>query len=137
MLKCNRRELLGLLDAADIDAAMPPVALAAEMMRVRERGIEHVVVTSGAEGALLADADGVTQAVPPTIEVVNPTGSGDLLLAGLLVGLERGASPRGALALGLACGTAGATQLLPELPPDFDPADWEPRITTGIVGATA
>ena len=46
----------------------------------------------------------------------------------LAVGIERGWSPREALVLGAACGTAGATYLLPELPPGFDPDAWTPRI---------
>ena len=49
-----------------------------------------------------------------------PPAPGDLLLAGLSVGLERGRPPREAILLGAACGTAGATHLPPELPPDFE-----------------
>ena len=85
-----------------------------------------VVVTLGADGALVADGDGVVHAGVPAIREVNPTGSGDLLLAGLAVGIEAGAHARDAIRLGAACGTAGATQLKPELPPDFDPLEWEP-----------
>lgn len=135
MLKCNRDELLGLVlgrqpSATELDRhhAQPLVAIATEMLELRGRGIDVVVVTLGALGALLADAEGVCHANVPRVEVVNPTGSGDLLLAGLAVGIERGWSPREALKLGAACGTAGATNLLPELPPDFDPDAWTPRI---------
>jgi len=135
MLKCNRDELLGLMQdgppsATDVERHrdLPRPAIAAEMLELRARGVEVVVVTLGAEGALLADADGVWHASVPRVMVVNPTGSGDLLLAGLVVGLERGWSAREALVLGAACGTAGATYLLPELPPGFAPDDW----TSGI-----
>ena len=135
MLKCNRDELLGLAlgrppTATDLDRhrARPLAAIATEMLELRGRGIEAVVVTLGAQGALLADAAGVCHANVPRVEVVNPTGSGDLLLAGLVVGMERGRSLREALVLGAACGTAGATYLLPELPPGFDPDAWMPRI---------
>ena len=128
LLKCNRHELHELLGTDEIEGATAPSALAAEMQRLRQRGIEVVVVTMGAEGALLADGSGVVRVRVPVIEEVNPTGSGDLLLAGLLVGLERGLSAHQALVLGAACGTAGATHLTPELPADFDRAAWEPRI---------
>ncbi len=128
MLKCNRRELLELLGAADPDAPMGIVELGAEMQRIREHGIEVVVVTMGAEGALLADGDGVVHAVAPQIEEVNPTGSGDLFLAGLVVGIEEGLAPRDAIALGVACGTSGATHLPPELPPDFEREAWRARV---------
>jgi 1-phosphofructokinase family hexose kinase len=135
MLKCNRDELLGLVlgrqpSATDLHRhrARPLAAIATEMLELRDRGIEVVVVTLGAQGALLADGQGVCHATVPGVEVVNPTGSGDLLLAGLAVGIEQGWSPREALVLGAACGTAGATCLLPELPTEFDPDAWTPRI---------
>jgi 1-phosphofructokinase family hexose kinase len=137
MLKCNRRELLELLGAPDPDAALGPAELAVEMRRIREHGVEVVVVTVGPEGALLADEDGVVRAIAPSIREVNPTGSGDLFLAGLTVGIEEGQRARDAISLGVACGTAGATHLPPELPPDFDRADWLARITTEqVTGAS-
>lgn len=149
MLKCNRRELLALLDDADLDSpeargvqargsqadsvepdtVLSLPALAQRMQALREVGIEVVVVTLGADGALVADGDGVVHAGVPAIREVNPTGSGDLLLAGLAVGIEAGAHAREAIRLGAACGTAGATQLKPELPPGFDPLEWTARIT--------
>jgi fructose-1-phosphate kinase PfkB-like protein len=107
------------------------------MAALRARGIEVVVVTAGAEGALLADDRGVCHASVPPVHVLNPTGSGDLLLAGLVVGIEAGRGLRDALALGAACGTAGATHLLPELPPGFDPAEWLPRIRLRELGPVA
>jgi 1-phosphofructokinase family hexose kinase len=133
MLKCNRRELLALLGAPDPDVPMGVLELAAEMRRLRDHGIEVVVVTMGAEGALLADAEGVVHALAPRISEVNPTGSGDLFLAGLTVGVEEGQSAREAIALGVACGTAGATHLPPELPPDFERAVWLSRVVVDVV----
>lgn len=133
MLKCNRRELLALLGAPDPDVPMGVVELAAEMRRIRDHGIEVVVVTMGSAGALLADAEGVVHALAPRISEVNPTGSGDLFLAGLTVGIEEGQSPREAIALGVACGTAGATHLPPELPPDFERATWLTRVAVEVV----
>ena len=129
MVKCNRGELAQLLG----DDAVSDLPTA--MQRLRGRGIEVVVVTLGAEGALVADSEGVARVLVPAIVEVNPTGSGDLLLAGLSVGLERGLALRDALVLGAACGTAGATHLRPELPPGFDPGEWTPRILTEVVEA--
>ena len=103
------------------------------MRSIRDHGIETVVVTMGSEGALLADGEGVVHARAPRITEVNPTGSGDLLLAGLSVGLEEGQSAREAIALGVACGSAGATHLPPELPPDFERAAWLSRIVVEVV----
>lgn len=137
MLKTNRVEMLELLGAPDSEADIGPVDLAAEMQRVRDRGIGVVVVTMGADGALLADDEGVVHARVPEIIEVNPTGSGDLLLAGLTAAIEDGEAAREAIALGAACGTAGATQLPPELPPDFDADDWLPRISIDVVTRNA
>jgi 1-phosphofructokinase family hexose kinase len=142
MLKCNRDELLGLLveerpTTAQLQAHQqrPLRDIAREMVELRARGIPVVVVTLGAQGALLADHEGVCHASVPEVESLNPTGSGDLLLAGLVVGLERGWSLRQALVLGAACGTAGATHLLPELPPDFEAEAWMARIGLSELGA--
>ena len=122
MVKCNRHELDQLLDD-DTDADLPRA-----MQRLQGQGIAVVVVTLGAEGALIADDAGVARVRVPRIDEVNPTGSGDLLLAGLTVGIERGLTPREALVLGAACGTAGATHLRPELPASFEPEEWTSRI---------
>jgi 1-phosphofructokinase family hexose kinase len=127
MVKCNRHELAQLL-GQDVVSDLPEA-----MRRLRARGIEVVVVTLGAAGALIADVDGVARVRVPAIEEVNPTGSGDLLLAGLSVGIERGLAPREALVLGAACGTAGATHLRPELPPGFDSGAWTPRISLEVM----
>jgi 1-phosphofructokinase family hexose kinase len=129
MLKCNRLELLGLLGASQLDPAPPLSELGRQMQQLCDGGIEVVVVSLGSDGVLVADKGGVTRALVPAIEVVNATGSGDLLLAGLIVGIERGLALGDAAALGAACGTAGATHLAPELPSDFVASEWLSRIT--------
>lgn len=136
MLKCNRRELLELLEDPGPGRPMAPPDLARRMQDVRGLGIEVVVVTLGADGALVADDEGVVHAHVPRIDEVNPTGSGDLLLAGLAVGIERGQPAREAIVLGAACGTAGATCLEPELPPGFEAAAWTARIRLEVVSST-
>jgi 1-phosphofructokinase family hexose kinase len=133
MLKCNRVELMGLLRGASADASESWSGLVRAMQHLRERGIEVVVVTLGGDGAMLADAEGVVHVDVPRVEVVNATGSGDLLLAGLAAGLERGQAVREAILLGAACGTAGATHLPPELPADFDPDAWVARLSVATV----
>lgn len=144
MIKCNQSELLGLSAAHDPTSAELDAhglrslnELALEMQRVRDAGIAVVVVTLGADGALVADDDGVIHVTAPTVDVVNPTGSGDLLLAGLLVGIERGERARDAITLGVACGTVGAAHLLPELPPGFDPTSWRSSISSSGVEVTS
>ena len=65
-----------------------------------------VVVSLGAEGALLASGGRVCHAVAPPQPAENTVGSGDCLLAGVAVGLARGLALDEVLRLGVACGTA-------------------------------
>lgn len=136
MVKCNRDELAGLIGIEPSDPnelqryrAQPLPALARDMSRVRDRGVGSVVVTLGEDGALLSDEAGCLHVGVPRVRVVNATGSGDVFLAGLVVGMERGQAVRQAMALGAACGTVAATRLPAELPADFDPTEWLPRLT--------
>jgi 1-phosphofructokinase family hexose kinase len=134
MIKCNRDELAALTgadgDAEALEAhhrlGLPE--LASEMRKVLDHGPAVLVVTLGPDGVLVADSEGVSHVVVPEVRVVNETGSGDLLLAGLAVGIERGSPVLDAVALGAACGTAGATVLLPSLPEGFDPEAWLTRV---------
>lgn len=75
----------------------------------RAMGAEIVVCSLGAAGALWVSGEGAWHAVPPKIALDSPLGSGDSLLAGLLVARADGADPAEALRLGVACGTATAT----------------------------
>ncbi len=76
--------------------------------RLHERGIETIVLSLGKDGALVSDAHTRLHVVPPTIKEVNPVGSGDALLAGFAVGLERGIPLAEMAKLGVAAGTANA-----------------------------
>jgi fructose-1-phosphate kinase PfkB-like protein len=140
MVKCNRDELAGLVGVDVSDRAaleryrcQPLPGLARDMQQVRRDGIEVVVVTLGADGALLADDEGVLLVGVPEVQVVNATGCGDVFLAGLVVGIERDEALRDAIVLGAACGTVAATRLPAELPPRFDPDEWTPRISLEVV----
>ncbi|MFN2229855.1 MAG: 1-phosphofructokinase family hexose kinase [Anaerolineae bacterium] len=78
--------------------------------RVRQRGVQMVVVSRGAQGILALDEEGGAwqAAVDLDRPVVDAVGSGDALAGGLLVGLVRGTSFAEALRLGVACGAANA-----------------------------
>ena len=51
---------------------------------IRSRGVETVVVTLGAAGALLLDSDGALWARATGVKPINSVGAGDALLAGLV-----------------------------------------------------
>lgn len=70
-------------------------------------GAEWALVTTGATGAVLGDASGGRWRLePPTVEAVNPIGSGDSLAAGLAVAFARGEPVPEAAAFGTACAVA-------------------------------
>lgn len=72
------------------------------------KGIQFVVLSLGKDGALVSDGNTRLHAVPPTINEVNPVGSGDALVAGFAVGLlERMPLPETAR-LAVAAGAANA-----------------------------
>jgi 1-phosphofructokinase len=79
----------------------------AAIREVRDRGARTVVVSLGADGALLVDDDGSWHATTPPVTPRSNVGAGDSLVAGLLAGGGRGPS---ALLTGVAYGTA-AVQL--------------------------
>lgn len=78
---------------------------AVELLR---RGPEAVVVSMGAAGSVLVTADAVVRAVPPQVTRRSAVGSGDSLVAGLLIALAEGLPMEEGLRLGTAAGAATA-----------------------------
>ncbi len=104
LIKPNREELEVLVSGA-IDGVL---AAAHSARGLCARGIEMVVVSLGAQGALLATGGRVCHAVAPARPAGNTVGSGDCLLAGIAVGLARGLATDEVLRPGVACGTANS-----------------------------
>lgn len=73
---------------------------------VHRRGVAEVLVTLGAAGAVLVNADGAWRARAPKIAVRSTVGAGDAFLAGYLMGWCDGAGPKTRLAGAVAYGTA-------------------------------
>ena len=76
--------------------------------RLIAEGISLVVVSLGAEGALLAAEGMVAKATPPKIQPIDPVASGDCLHAGIVTALADGAGMAEALRCGVAAGTVNA-----------------------------
>jgi len=104
VVKINRAELGQTLDA-DVD---DDDAARGAMRQMVARGARWVVVTAGVAPTLLTDGKRFWRIDSPTVEAVNPIGSGDALAAGLAVGLSRGQPVDEACALAVACGAANA-----------------------------
>jgi 1-phosphofructokinase family hexose kinase len=73
-----------------------------------EKGVASVVMSLGAEGALVSGPGCRAHFEPPPIEEVNPVGSGDSLVGALVWALDRGDDLETAARGAVAAGTANA-----------------------------
>ncbi len=94
-----------------------------------DSGIPCVVLSMGAEGALLACREGVFHGRPPKITPRNTVGCGDSMVAGFAVAFSRHLPVQDGFHMALAVSAASALSLLTG---DFDSADYEhiyPEVT--------
>lgn len=90
-------------------AGRPPTTwgdVAEQASRLRRQGVRCVLVSLGADGALLVDDDGVRRAFTGPVEVRSTVGAGDSTLAGFLIA---GASGDQALRTAVAFGAAAVS----------------------------
>lgn len=66
--------------------------------------IPYVIVSLGSEGAVVKIKDKIYRAEVPTVEAVNPVGSGDSSLAGALYGIDEGKSDIEVIKTSMTCG---------------------------------
>lgn len=78
--------------------------------RIHAMGVDHVVISLGKEGALLANSADSLLASSPRITERNPIGAGDSMVGGLVWSLAREQPLSEALRWGIACGAASAAQ---------------------------
>ncbi|WP_115863757.1 ribokinase [Halorussus litoreus] len=97
------------------DAERDPAALARELL---ERGPSAVVLTLGADGALVVTGEQETRVPPADVDVVDTTGAGDAFNAGFAVARGEGASLVEAAAFGCRAGGLACTayEVVPALP---------------------
>jgi len=74
--------------------------------KIREHGIETVLVSMGVRGMLLVGSNVQCLASPPKVEAINTIGAGDSAVAGFIYGLVSGKDQRQALKCAVAAGTA-------------------------------
>jgi ribokinase len=115
LLTPNRGEL-AILAGEEAPAAGP---LAERLLADRADGRRAILVSLGADGALLVTGSGTTRIpAPPGVEVVDTVGAGDTLNGALAAGLVTGlplveAARRAVIAASLAVGRAGAREGMP------------------------
>lgn len=73
-----------------------------------QKGVDLVVLSLGAQGAMVSRGGERLHAIPPAIEEVNAVGSGDSLVAGFAIGLQEGWPLERMTRLAIAAGTANA-----------------------------
>ncbi len=83
-----------------------PENIAEAAWQLLHRGVEQVVVSLGAEGALLARKDTVLFAAAPAVNAVNTTGAGDTMTAALIYARGHGLTPEETLKFAVAAATA-------------------------------
>ena len=105
-LVLNETELAELAGAPVADLAQ--IALAAE--RLRARGATRVLVTLGAQGALLCEAAGTQHLPAQVVDAVDTVGAGDTFVGGLATGLAEGMAATPAIQLGLAAATLAVSR---------------------------
>ncbi|MCC4249320.1 MULTISPECIES: 1-phosphofructokinase family hexose kinase [Microbacterium] len=109
LIKPNHEELAELVgeDAgADGDVIAEAARRAAALVPER---VASALVTLGADGALLFDAEGAWRGIAPRIQVASTVGAGDSSLAGYLLADLEGATAPDRLARSIAYGAAAAT----------------------------
>ena len=102
LIKPNREELSE-LTGRELPTLRAVVDAARELLA---NGVEVVVVSLGADGALWVDPDVIHHARATVTEPRSTVGAGDCLLAGILSALTTGSDPATALSRGVAWGTA-------------------------------
>jgi len=106
LIKPNRYEL-SLLCGRELPTLE---AVAQEARKIQQTGVQYVCVSLGGEGALLVGPEGSHLAKAPPVQVQSTVGAGDSMVAGLVAAFAQGKHPAEALRLGVACGSATATQ---------------------------
>jgi len=104
MVKPNKNEMENLF-GIEINTVEEVIQYAQEIAKM---GIQYVVVSLGADGAVLVMKDQVLRARPPVIKPVNTVGCGDSMVAAFAVALQRKYTSKEALAFAIAIATANA-----------------------------
>ncbi|HEX2893314.1 MAG TPA: hexose kinase [Marmoricola sp.] len=123
LMKPNAEELASVTGADPEKLESDPVVAARAAAELVDRGVESVLATLGARGAVLVDRAGAWHAAAPPVAVLSTVGAGDASLFGYLLGDLRDLDSAGRLALAVAYGSAAAA--LPGTgiphPEDVDP----------------
>jgi 1-phosphofructokinase len=137
LLKPNSEELAQIAGVSEADVLADPAVALAAVRRVHDLGVAEVLLTLGADGALLSTADGgLWSALPPRITVRSTVGAGDSSLAGYLLADLAGAAPAERLRHAVAYGAASASLPGSAVPTPAQVDGSAVRVTAGMPGST-
>jgi 1-phosphofructokinase len=108
LMKPNGEELASFTGGDPDLLESDPGAAAKAARTLVDQGVETVLATLGAHGAVLVTGSGAWHATPPPTEVVSTVGAGDSSLFGYLLGDIQNQPPARRLALAVAYGSAAA-----------------------------
>jgi tagatose 6-phosphate kinase len=107
LVKCNQHEAARVLNAP---VETPEQACHGARQWIAA-GTRHVVITLGQAGAIAAQEGHAWHITAPQVQALCPVGSGDAMMAGLIVALGRGAPLPDATQYGVAMGAANTLKL--------------------------
>jgi 1-phosphofructokinase len=137
LLKPNLEELAQLSGATEADLAGDPRAVLDAVRLLHDRGVAEVLLTLGADGALLSTSDGgLCSARPPAVTVRSTVGAGDSSLAGYLLADLAGSSPDERLRAAVAYGAASASLPGSAVPTPAQVDGSAVRVTAGLPGTS-
>ncbi len=107
LIKPNTEELADALGCEVVSEA----AQAQAAQRLQAQGVEHVVISHGADGVNWFSVGTALHASPPKVSVASTVGAGDSLLAGMLHGLLSADTPEQTLRTATAIAAMAVTQI--------------------------
>lgn len=106
LIKPNEEELADLVNLRDWDE----LNIAETLQSPLFQGVEWVIVTLGKQGGIVKHRDELYQVTIPSVEAINPVGSGDSVIAGFAVGMKRGLEEEELITFGLTMGVLNAME---------------------------
>ncbi len=118
LIKPNQEEISEYL-GREIESFEEIVAAARD---IHARGIENVMISLGAKGALLVCSEGAFICTPPKVEVRSAIGAGDSSIGGFIAATLEGKSAKEAICLAVSYGSAACIRegTLPPLGDDIE-----------------
>lgn len=104
LIKPNRSEMLELMGKNEASAE----EIIAYAKRLVEDGIEYVLVSLGAQGAVMVCRDGVWRGAAPNVPVKSTLGCGDTMVASFCISIQQSLSPAEMLQNAIALSSANA-----------------------------